>query len=179
MRFLKTTCLCCLISTFCLSACDGQNAVSGSSGVIAASNEPKSPALPASDSQPAVSPGLRAFLVRLPEGVLPHEVTGIKVELQMGKIVDRESFVLAFKKADAQGAVSEKSELLGLSSVFQVPKTDERFTLYLEPPAARLWNKDGKGWSMNVLPQLLAAHPQRRVPDISLTVTSASAETGK
>lgn len=121
--------------------------------------------------------GGESFVIRLPKGMSPEDVTGLSVELQADKVKDEEGFTVLFQTD--QGTSNAPAANVGLTTIFKPLKTGEKFTAYLGAPSLGAWKKDGETWSITIRPQLQAGHPDRRIPDVVLKVTEATANAGK
>lgn len=136
------------------------------------------PAMPMEPAKIMLSPeGGKSFVIRLPKGKTPEDVTGLCVELQAEKVKDAAGFTVLFHLGRSTG--SDSSPPLGLTTIFKPLKAGEKVTAYLAAPKREAWKKDADSWSITIEPQLQAGHPGRNIPDVTLSLIEAAASTGK
>lgn len=115
-------------------------------------------------------------ILRLPAGMAPQNVAGLKFELEARDVKDAAGFFVNFYAArQLEDKPSTEREIeLGQTSVFKPMKEGERMTVYLDAPAKEAWIHDANGPLLRVRFKLLPGRPELDPPRIRLQWVTAS-----
>jgi hypothetical protein len=113
---------------------------------------------------------VKPYTFELPKDVRPEEVAGLEVKLKADATASEGFYVdfyaLKSMQVSDDGQVRQKKFSLGGRTFFKPPRVGETSTFYLNAPPKEAWQGD----ELKVGFQIKPAHPDRKMPDVSLQI---------